>query len=356
MPVGQGNPPPVVAVLGASGLIGSAVVAALASREVAVRAVSRRPAAVPEGARADIRVHRADLTRPGAVQEAVAGADAVIHLLLDRGGWRGSGTGEAGTGLEPGVARALLPALRERPGTGGPPTVVLAGTTTQRQGPPGCGCAAAGTPVSDYDLRKEETEELLLEAAAGGALRVVPLRLPTVFGPGPTGNRGLVGTMVHRAFAGEPLTLWHDGSVRREFLYVDDVADAFLRALDHADALTGRPWCLGSDRSERVGDVLETVAALVAGHTGRPPVPVVQVPAPEHAQAADFTDMVVDSSGFRAATGWRPRVPLEQALRRTVSATADRTPLHGPAAGSVHDSAGVARRSGGSLRGPEAMR
>ena len=310
-----------ITVLGASGLIGSAVVASLASREARVRAVSRSAVAVPEGAHAEIRVLRSDMTRPGAVEEAVAGADTVIHLLLDRGGWRGTG-GAVGPALEAGVARALRSAVRGRPGTGRPPTVVLAGTTTQHHGPPGCGYT--GGPVSAYDLQKEETERILTEAEADGILRVVPLRLPTVFGPGPAGGRGLIGAMVRRALAGEPLTLWHDGSVRREFLYVDDAADAFLRAFDHVDDLSGRPWCLGSDRSERVGDVLETVAALVAEHTGGPPVPVIRVPAPEQAQAADFTDMVVDSSGFREATGWRPRVPLQQALRRTVAGIADR--------------------------------
>lgn len=314
MPNGKGTPPLRIAVLGASGLIGSAVVAALALRETEVRAVARRAANVPEGGRARIRVLRSDLTRPGAVARAVADADAVIHLLLDRDGWR------AGGGLDVDAVRDLLAAVRERPGE--PPVVVFAGTTSQRAGQPGCGCAAADAPVSAYDLQKERAEADLMHADAEGVVRAVSLRLPTVFGPASTGGRGLVGTMVRRALAGEPLTLWHDGTVRRELLYADDVADAFLRALDHADALTGRPWCLGSDRSEQVGDLLRTVAALVSEYTGRAPVPVLRVPAPGDVQAADFADMVVDSSAFRAATGWRPRVPLEQALRRTVAGLA----------------------------------
>ncbi|WP_223838805.1 NAD-dependent epimerase/dehydratase family protein [Nocardiopsis deserti] len=319
-----GTSRPLVAVLGASGMIGSAVTSALSQREAVVRAVARRVPDPPPGRHADVRTHRADLTRPGAVGRAVEGADAVIHLILDRGDWRGAGDGEAGRCVDVDVVRELIEALRGRPGAGPPPAVLFAGSTTQRGSTLGSGHVEPEGPVSAYDRRKDEAEALLREATSEGVVRAVPLRLPTVFGPSPGGDRGVVAAMVRRALANEPLTLWHDGAVRREFLYVDDVADAFLLALDHADSLAGRPWCLGSDRSERLGDVLGTVAALVAEHTGGDPVSVVRVPAPGHAQASDFTDMVVDSSAFRSVTGWRPRTPLDRALRRTVAAIAER--------------------------------
>ncbi|WP_121181865.1 NAD(P)-dependent oxidoreductase [Nocardiopsis sp. Huas11] len=321
---------PLVVVLGASGLIGSAVTSVLAGRRADVRAVARRvPAAASGGP--GVRNWAADLTLPGAVGRAVAGADAVVHLVLDRGGWRGSGAVVRHLDVE--VARALVAALRGCSDGGAPPVVVFAGSTTQpgstlapgSQGPPG--------PVSDYDRQKEEAEAVLRAATAEGVLRAVALRLPTVFGPAPAGGRGIVSTMARRALAGEPLTMWHDGTVRRDLLYVDDVAEAVRLALDHADALSGRSWCLGGDRPARLVDLLGAIAALVSELTGEDPVPVVRVPAPEHAVAADFADMVVDSSAFRSATGWRPRVPLDRALRRTIATIAEREfpPVAGPA-------------------------
>lgn len=324
MRTGSGSSRPLIVVLGASGLIGSAVVSALSHRDVVIRAVARRLPDTPPGDRADLQTRRADLLRPGAVEHAVADADAVIHLLLDRGGWRGSGDDAADRRVDVEVARDLVASFRGRSRKGAPPVVVLAGSTTQRGSTWGPGGVLPEDSVSDYDRQKEEAEALLRSATSEGVVRAVPLRLPTVFGPAPAGGRGVVGAMVRRAFAGEPLTMWHDGAVWREFLYVDDVADAFRLALDYADSLAGRPWCLGSDRSERLGDVLRMIAALVSEYTGRDPVPVLRVPAPAYAKASDFTDMVVDSSAFRSATGWRPRTPLDRALRHTVAMIAER--------------------------------
>src|SRR5581483_11912046 len=96
--------------------------------------------------------------------------------------------------------------------------------------------------------------------------------------------------------------------------HVSDVADAFVAALDHADALAGRHWLLGTGRGERLVDVFRTIAELVSVHTGRAPVPVVPVSPPPHATPTDTRSVVIDSTAFRSATGWRPRVPLRPAL------------------------------------------
>ncbi|MCZ0978218.1 NAD(P)H-binding protein [Streptomyces diastatochromogenes] len=65
-------------VLGAAGFVGSAVLRELARHPIRLRAVSRRHTPAHD-ARADIEVVAADLTRPGQMAAAVAGADVVIH-------------------------------------------------------------------------------------------------------------------------------------------------------------------------------------------------------------------------------------------------------------------------------------
>jgi uncharacterized protein YbjT (DUF2867 family) len=72
---------PLVELLGATGCVGSAVLRELARRPVRIGAVARRPARVPADARARIEVRATDLTAPGAIAEAVAGADVVIHAV-----------------------------------------------------------------------------------------------------------------------------------------------------------------------------------------------------------------------------------------------------------------------------------
>ncbi|MYR46539.1 NAD-dependent epimerase/dehydratase [Streptomyces sp. SID5910] len=310
---------PLITVLGASGLIGSSVVAELARRPVRLRAVGRRTA-VPAGPGrpvADVETRSVDLSRPGLLAEAVAGSDAVIHLVahLDGAGtWRTTDGDSAAERLTTGLVHELADALRPAPATGRPPsTVVFASTAT-----------AATGPATAYERQKSAAERVLADATAAGALRGVSLRLSTVFGPAPApaADRGVVSAMARRALDGTPITMWHDGTVRRDLLYVRDAATAFTAALDHADALAGRHWSVGSGRSSALGDVFRTVAATVASRTGRPPVAVHRVEPPAFASAADFRDVSVDPAPFRSVTGWTPRVPLHEALDRTVAALA----------------------------------
>ncbi|MEE1798980.1 NAD-dependent epimerase/dehydratase [Streptomyces sp. JV176] len=324
------TPVPTIALLGATGFVGSAVLRELAARPVRIRAVSRRPAAVPPDARADIETRTADLTEPGETAAAVAGADEVVVATLYSSAtatWRITDGDTAAERVNVGLVRDLVDALAAR--RDGPPArVVFTGAASQVG--PTAKAVLDGTepdrPAGPYDRQKLAAERLLLDAAARGVLRGTSLRLPTVFGPAgaPTArDRGVVSAMARRALAGEPLTMWHDGTVRRDLLYVEDLARAVAAGLDHAEALAGRHWLLGTGVGRPLGPVFEEVAALVARRTGRPPVPVVSVKPPEQAEGGDFSSITIDASAFRSVTGWEPRVPFGEALRRTVDRLAE---------------------------------
>jgi nucleoside-diphosphate-sugar epimerase len=321
-----------VVVLGATGCIGSVVTASLAARPVRLRAVSRRPAPAPAGGRggtvrATVEVRTADLTDPGELRSAVAGADAVVHLLAGTGGGGPpAGTGDGGrAGLNAGVMSGLLDALRARPGRSEPPAVIYAGSVTQ------VGIAPRtlldGTepdqPGTAFERDKHAAERALLRASAEGAVRGVSVRLPTVFGhSGVTGrfDSGVVTAMIRRAIAGEALTMWHDGTVQRDLLHVQDAAAALLAALDHVEALGGRHWLAGTGVGTPLGGAFRAVAEIVARRTGAAPVPVVSVPPPRPLSNADVASAVVDPSAFRTRTGWVARVPLREGLEWTVVA------------------------------------
>ncbi|AOS61988.1 nucleoside-diphosphate-sugar epimerase [Actinoalloteichus hymeniacidonis] len=315
-----------IAVLGASGFIGSTVVAALARRhpEAGLRLVARGRSPVPPEAE-NIEVITADLTDSDALAEAVADADVVLNLLLYTGGgtWRAAEEDPRSEQVNVGVTRDLVRILRRVRRPGPAPIVVVPGSTSQL-GPGGSGLVD-GTeidePATVYDRQKSAAERVLLDAAAEGILRGVSLRLPTIFGATPNAvDRGVVTAMARRALVGESLTVWGDGSVERDLLCVDDVAQAVLACVDHADELSGSHWLIGTGQGVSLQTLFTTIAEVVASETGRPTVDVVSVAPPEHATEMDFRSIIADPARFRAVTGWRAEIPLRAAVRQTVAA------------------------------------
>ena len=303
---------PLVAVLGATGFVGSAVLAALAGRELRLRAVARRRAAVPDGARAQVEVVTADLTDRDALASAVKDADAVIHVLLCEGGWRAAAE-PGGERVNVGVMRDLLDVIAN---PDRPPLVIYAGAASQVGAPPRepLDGSEPDRPGTVYDEQKLAAERLLLAASEAGLVRGVGLRLPTVYGEGTvpgTADRGVVAAMARRALAGQEITLRHDGTVRRDLVHIADIAAAFVAALDHPTELAGRAWRQGAGRGDALGAVFRTVARHAAAYTGAPAVPVVSVRPPAHAPETDFLSVTIDSTPFRSVTGWRPRVSLD---------------------------------------------
>ncbi|MER5555913.1 NAD-dependent epimerase/dehydratase [Streptomyces sp. NPDC002793] len=314
---------PLVVVLGASGFLGSALTRALARRPVRLRLVARRATPAPTGAVADIDVRTTDLAAPGALAEAVEGADAVFHLVAATdAGWRVAEGDTAAERMNVGLVRDLTDAVEAAARR---PVVVFPSTTTHLDDHAAGSAADPDRGRSPYVRQKLQAEGVLARATADGILRGVSLCLPTVFGHGPDStapDRGVVATMTRRALAGDPLTIWGDGSVRRDLVYVDDVVEAFLAALDHADRLAGAYWNIGTGTGVTLRTLFTGVSAAVAAHTGAPAVPVVSVEPPASADPADSVDVVVDPGPFAAVTGWTARVELDEALRRTVTALA----------------------------------
>ncbi|MFJ9855053.1 NAD-dependent epimerase/dehydratase family protein [Streptomyces sp. NPDC101150] len=309
----KGCDKPRVVVLGASGFLGSAVIAELALLPIQLRAVSRSRTPVPDGAQADIEVCTVDLVEPGVVTKAVDGADAIIHLAADIGGegsWRSAGSSERQKQVNVGLMHELVASLSSRDI---PPVVVFASTLQ----------AESATGQNVYVRQKVAAEEVLRKATADGVVRGVVLRLSTVYGcsalSGSIG-RGVIAAMARRAAAGEPLTMWHDGSVKRDLLHVGDAARAFVASLRHAEALSGGRWVVGAGRMERLDEVFTTLAGAVAEQTGAQPVPVVSMEPPDFADAGDFRTVDADPAAFRKATRWRPRVALRDGLNAVAAA------------------------------------
>ena len=122
-----------------------------------------------------------------------------------------------------------------------------------------------------------------------------------MFGPGePTsGSQGLIGVTRARMRAGEPVVLFGDGSTRRDFLHVDDLADVVVRLAGRPDGL--RVLNVGSGHSVSVSDI---VAALAAGLGIEPQLEL------RPARASDVPVTQLDVDRLRATLDFEPRDTL----------------------------------------------
>lgn len=146
-------------------------------------------------------------------------------------------------------------------------------------------------------------------------VRACSLRLTNIYGPRQLvkhDRQGFIGWFIRLAVEDREIQIYGDGSQLRDFVYVDDAADAFLRA-GAADACNGEVFNVGGAEPVSHRDLVRLLIE-VAG-TGR----VRFVPWPEEKRAIDIGSFYADSSKFRIATGWEPRVGLRDGLARTVA-------------------------------------
>jgi nucleoside-diphosphate-sugar epimerase len=140
-------------------------------------------------------------------------------------------------------------------------------------------------------------------------------RITNPYGPGQPGARtdyGVVNRMIHLALAGNTITVYGDGSQRRDYIHIDDVVEALLR-LGERGAADGVTYNVGTGLGTPLVDMAHAIVA--AAGSGR----IEHVPWPGIALQIETGDFVADISRIQNDLGWRPRVGLDEGLRRTVA-------------------------------------
>jgi UDP-glucose 4-epimerase len=130
-----------------------------------------------------------------------------------------------------------------------------------------------------------------------------------VYGPrqDPHGEAGVVAIFINALLAGEPTTVFGEGGNTRDYVYVSDVVDAFVRASGTAGA--GQRFNIGTgvETSDRA------LHTAVAAAVGAPDEPRFAPP-----RLGDLARSCLDVRKAEMVLGWRPRVRLDEGLRQTV--------------------------------------
>jgi UDP-glucose 4-epimerase len=159
----------------------------------------------------------------------------------------------------------------------------------------------------------------LLESRVQGR-PVTALRLTNCYGPRlriRDARQTFLGIWIRRVLEGEPFEVW-GGEQLRDLAYADDVVAAFLAAAEALlgaapERCAGRAFNLGGDAPVS----LLRLAELLVDAAGQGCYEIRSFP-PDRA-AIDIGSYHADDRAFREATGWAPRVPLAEGLRRSVA-------------------------------------
>ena len=172
-------------------------------------------------------------------------------------------------------------------------------------------------PRSLYAVSKLAQEQLVRVWAkeTGGAAAM--LRYHNVYGPGmprDTPYAGVAAIFRSALERGEPPRVFEDGGQRRDFIHVDDIATANLRAIqwtEDAAPATARPFNVGSGT---VSTIHEVAQQLARAHGGSDPVVTGQF------RTGDVRHITASSARARAELGWEPTVAFAEGMRDFVAA------------------------------------
>jgi UDP-glucose 4-epimerase len=145
-------------------------------------------------------------------------------------------------------------------------------------------------------------------------VRACSLRLTNVYGPRQLlkhNRQGFIGWFIRLAIEDQEIQVFGDGSQVRDFIYVDDAAEAFLMA-GATDEVNGDVFNVGGDEHLTHRELVELLVRTAGSGRFR------FVEWPPEKKAIDIGSFYADSTLFRTRTGWSPRVGFAEGLRRTV--------------------------------------
>ena len=146
-------------------------------------------------------------------------------------------------------------------------------------------------------------------------LPVIIVRLFNTVGPRQTGQYGMViPNFVRQALAGQPITVFGDGTQSRSFTYVGDVVRAMVALIDDPRAI-GQVFNIGNGADITIGDLAARIKTLTSSASE-----IVKIPY-DQAYESGFEDMprrVPDISRIKALVGYAPTVELDEILHRVI--------------------------------------
>jgi UDP-glucose 4-epimerase len=166
-------------------------------------------------------------------------------------------------------------------------------------------------PEVSYGITKLMIEKYLYLYGRLYGLQPVSLRIANPYGGGQRIDtaQGVVAAFLHRALRGEPIEIWGDGAVTRDYLHVNDVATAFSCALRYNGA--HQVFNIGAGQGLNLNELATAIEAQLGREVTRRYLP---------GRSFDVPVSVLDNSLAHTELQWSPAISLAEGLRMTIAA------------------------------------
>ncbi len=168
--------------------------------------------------------------------------------------------------------------------------------------------------LSIYGIHKLAGEKYYRFYHDAYGLQTVSLRITNPYGPRQQmkhSKYGIVNWFIRLALEGKPLTVFGEGLQNRDYIFVEDLAEALARAPLYS-ATDGQVYNLGSGAGTPFIDMVKLVAELLPG------TEIQYLEWPKDRYFVETGDFIADIGKLKEATGWQPRTSLRQGIARTM--------------------------------------
>lgn len=296
-------------VIGGNGFIGTSLVDELLTQGHQVRVFDRYPSRYCEP-NSQVEYVVGDMGNHGEMEAAVKGVDWVFHLAYTT--LPQTSNDDPLYDIRSNVVDTVQ--LLEECRNSSVRKVVFVSSGGTVYGVPQCSPIKEEHPTDphcSYGITKLTIEKYLQLYHHLYGLEYVIARTSNPYGirQNPNAKQGAVGVFLGNVASGKPITIWGDGEVVRDYIYISDTAKALVRAAEYEPKLgQHRLFNIGAGSGVSLNQLVEEIRQVVDK-----PVEVRYTPA----RAVDVPANVLDISRARRELNWQPEVSLKEGLTRS---------------------------------------
>ena len=310
----------VVSITGASGYIGSALIQELEKYSLKIIRISRKKLVPKDG----VEDWVLDLNKKSSWMRIVNKSDIIFHLSGN------TSIFNAETDPKESLISTLLPVIQlinASKKLSRIPRVVFSSTATVYGLTEVLPVSETSqpNPITTYDLHKFFAEQQLLLASSSNIIDAISLRLANVYGPSPTESlakdRGILSKITRMRFELKNLQIYGNGEYLRDYIFIDDVVNAFLHAsVMNYDILLDRndiTLNVASGKGTSVKEVFSLISNEVEKITGFRGA-IKNVAWPKGVNEIEKRSYIASIELIKSLTGWEPSVSLEEGIQLLV--------------------------------------